>query len=161
MIEPPALAAARRSLDESGLLLLGENHGVRENPLLIRALLQAFGLTSLALEWDEDLAPVIRAARSAAGRGYGSSMARSFCICRRPGRQSCRSGRGRGPSAARPDPAPPLRCGRVQLPPRVVKHLDRPGQNGLPMYPVAPGAGWVGSSVSGPPTIGWHDAGCR
>jgi hypothetical protein len=61
VIEPPALAAARRSLDESGLLLLGEVHGVRENPLLIRALLQAFGLTSLALEWDEDLAPVIRA----------------------------------------------------------------------------------------------------
>jgi len=61
VIEPPALAAARRSLDESGLLLLGEMHGVRENPLIIRALLQAFGLTSLGLEWDEDLSPVIRA----------------------------------------------------------------------------------------------------
>jgi len=44
VIGPPALAAARQSLDESCLLLLGENHGVRENPLLIRALLQAFGL---------------------------------------------------------------------------------------------------------------------
>ena len=61
VIEPPALAAARRSLDSAGLLLLGEVHGVRENPLLIRALMQAFGLTSLALEWPEDLAPVIRA----------------------------------------------------------------------------------------------------
>ena len=61
MIEPPALAATRRSLDSSGLLLLGEVHGVRENPLLIRALMQAFGLTSLALEWPEDLAPVIQA----------------------------------------------------------------------------------------------------
>jgi erythromycin esterase-like protein len=60
-IESPALAAARRSLDSSGLLLLGEVHGVRENPLLIRALMQAFGLTSLALEWPEDLAPMIRA----------------------------------------------------------------------------------------------------
>jgi hypothetical protein len=39
----------------------GEIHGVGENPLLIRALMQAFGLTSLALEWPEDLAPVIRA----------------------------------------------------------------------------------------------------
>jgi hypothetical protein len=67
VIEPPALAAARRSLDESGLLLLGENHGVRENPLLIRALLQAFGLTSLALEWDEELAPMIRAFLGGAG----------------------------------------------------------------------------------------------
>jgi hypothetical protein len=61
VIEPPALAAARRSLDCAGLLLLGEVHGVRENPLLIRALLQAFGLTSLALEWSDDLAPAIAA----------------------------------------------------------------------------------------------------
>jgi erythromycin esterase-like protein len=61
VIEPAALAAARRSLDSSGLLLLGEAHGVRENPLLIRALMLAFGLTSLALEWPEDLAPAIRA----------------------------------------------------------------------------------------------------
>ena len=61
VIEPPALAAARRSLDSAGLLLLGEVHRVRENPLLIRALMQALGLTSLALEWPEDLAPTIRA----------------------------------------------------------------------------------------------------
>src|ERR1700751_5413140 len=61
MIEPSAGAAVRRSLDRSGLLLLGEIHGVQENPLLIRALMQAFGLTSLALEWPEDLAPTIRA----------------------------------------------------------------------------------------------------
>lgn len=61
VIEPAALAAARRSLDSAGLLLLGEIHGVRENPLLIRALMQAFGLTSLALEWPGDLAPVMRA----------------------------------------------------------------------------------------------------
>jgi hypothetical protein len=61
VIEPAALTAVGRSLDSSGLLLLGEMHGVRENPLLIRALMQAFGLTSLALEWPEDLAPVIQA----------------------------------------------------------------------------------------------------
>jgi erythromycin esterase-like protein len=61
LIEPPARAAAVRSLDSAGLLLLGEVHGVRENPLLIRALMQAFGLTSLALEWPEDLAPAIEA----------------------------------------------------------------------------------------------------
>ena len=61
VIEPRALEAARRSLEESGLLLLGEVHGVGENPLLIRALMQALGLTSLALEWPEDLAPVIGA----------------------------------------------------------------------------------------------------
>jgi hypothetical protein len=61
VIEPPALAATRRSLDSAGLLLLGEVHGVRENPLLIRALMQALGLTGLALEWPGDLAPIIRA----------------------------------------------------------------------------------------------------
>lgn len=60
-IEPPALEAARRSLDQSGLLLLGEVHGVRENPLLIRALMRAFGLNALALEWPDELAPVIDA----------------------------------------------------------------------------------------------------
>jgi hypothetical protein len=59
VIDPAALAAALQSLDSSGLLLLGEVHGVRENPLLIRALMQALGLTSLALEWPEDLAPMI------------------------------------------------------------------------------------------------------
>ena len=59
--EPAAMAAARRSLEESGLLLLGEVHGVRENPLLARALMQALGLSGLALEWHEDLAPVIEA----------------------------------------------------------------------------------------------------
>ena len=59
--EPAAAAAARQSLDDSGLLLLGEVHGARENPLLARALMQAFGITGLALEWDEDLAPVIEA----------------------------------------------------------------------------------------------------
>jgi hypothetical protein len=61
VIEPAALAAGRRSLDSAGLLLLGEVHGVRENPLLIRALMQAFGLASLALEWPEELTPMIDA----------------------------------------------------------------------------------------------------
>jgi hypothetical protein len=56
-IEPSALAAARRSVKESGFLLLGEVHGVRENPLVIRSLMRALGLGGLALEWHEDLAP--------------------------------------------------------------------------------------------------------
>lgn len=61
MTETGALAEALQSLESSGLLLLGEIHGVQENPLLIRALMKAFGLTSLALEWPEDLTPVIEA----------------------------------------------------------------------------------------------------
>ena len=59
--EPAAAAAAQQSLDDSGLLLLGEMHGAWENQLLARALMQAFGITRLALEWDEDLAAVIEA----------------------------------------------------------------------------------------------------
>jgi hypothetical protein len=58
VIEPSALAAARRSLEESGFLLLGEVHRGRENPLVIRALMRAFGLSGLALEWPEGLASV-------------------------------------------------------------------------------------------------------
>jgi hypothetical protein len=50
-VEPSALAAARRSLDESGLLLLGEIPGVAENPLVVRSLLHLLELTSVALEW--------------------------------------------------------------------------------------------------------------
>jgi hypothetical protein len=33
-LDPAAVEAAQRSLEESGLLLLGEVHGVQENPLL-------------------------------------------------------------------------------------------------------------------------------
>ncbi|TMR09541.1 hypothetical protein ETD86_43095 [Nonomuraea turkmeniaca] len=56
-VEPAALDRAERSLDESGLLLLGELHGVRENPLIILALMRLLGLTNLALEWPRELAP--------------------------------------------------------------------------------------------------------
>jgi hypothetical protein len=61
VVEPPARMAVQRSLDESRLLLLGEVHGVRENPLIIRALMQAFGLNALALEWPDELTPVMGA----------------------------------------------------------------------------------------------------
>lgn len=60
-VESSALEAARRSLDRSGLLLLGEVHGVRENPLLVHALLAALDADGLGLEWDEDLAPIMAA----------------------------------------------------------------------------------------------------
>jgi len=60
-IEPAARAAAERSAAESGFLLLGEVHGVRENPLIIAALLREFGLAGLALEWPDGLAAVVSA----------------------------------------------------------------------------------------------------
>ena len=55
-IDPAALAAARQSLDQSGLLLLGEVHGVRQNPLIVRALMVALDMSGLALEWPAALA---------------------------------------------------------------------------------------------------------
>src|SRR3984957_2898863 len=54
-IDPAALAAARQSLDQSGLLLLGEVHGVRQNPLIAAALMVALDMTGLALEWPAAL----------------------------------------------------------------------------------------------------------
>ena len=58
-IDPAALAAGRQSLDQSGLLLLGEVHGVRQNPLLARTLMAAFEVTGLALEWPAELAAAV------------------------------------------------------------------------------------------------------
>jgi hypothetical protein len=57
--EPAALAAARKSLGESGLLLLGEVHGVRQNPLIARTLMAQLEITGLALEWPAGLADVV------------------------------------------------------------------------------------------------------
>lgn len=58
-IEPAALTAARFSLERAGLLLLGEVHGVRQNPLLARALMVALDVTGLAMEWPADLAGAV------------------------------------------------------------------------------------------------------
>ncbi|MEV4105045.1 hypothetical protein AB0J42_32795 [Nonomuraea sp. NPDC049649] len=54
-MEEAALERARRSLLETGLLLLGEIPGVRENPLVILRLMRELELGSLALEWHADL----------------------------------------------------------------------------------------------------------
>jgi len=58
-IEPAALSAVQRSLEDSGLLLLGEVHGVRENPLIALALMKKLNITGLALEWPSEMAPAI------------------------------------------------------------------------------------------------------
>lgn len=56
-VEPDAEAAVRESLKSSGLLLVGECHGVAENPLIASALLEHFNLRGLALEWEEAMHP--------------------------------------------------------------------------------------------------------
>lgn len=55
-IDPDAREAASESLNRSGLILLGEVHGVRQNALAVRALMDALGATGLALEWPAGLA---------------------------------------------------------------------------------------------------------
>src|SRR5258708_26891507 len=78
-IERAALDAARRSLDDSGLLLLGEVHGVRQNALIARELMTALDITGPALEWPAGLA-------SAFGRFFDHGPgARSPPLLRRRG----------------------------------------------------------------------------
>jgi hypothetical protein len=65
LVEPPlewspeAEEAARRSVEETGLLLFGEVHGVVEVPGLILALARRLGLRGLALEWSPGLRPLV------------------------------------------------------------------------------------------------------
>ena len=47
-----ALARLERSLAGSGIVLVGEPHGVRETPAVLHALAQALGIRPLAFEWS-------------------------------------------------------------------------------------------------------------
>lgn len=49
----------KERLDQSHVFLLGERHGVAENPSIIYTVMRRFGFRSLALEWDEKLMPVV------------------------------------------------------------------------------------------------------
>jgi hypothetical protein len=50
-----AREAARTSLRDCGLLLLGEVHGVAENPLIIERVVGELGIKTIALEWPRGL----------------------------------------------------------------------------------------------------------
>jgi hypothetical protein len=56
-VDPDADAAVRRSLRRTGLVLLGEGHGIAQTPVLVDELIAWFGLGGIALEWHEDLRP--------------------------------------------------------------------------------------------------------
>jgi hypothetical protein len=56
-VDADADAAVRESLRRTGLVLLGEIHGVAQTPVLLEELIAWFGLGGIALEWHEDLAP--------------------------------------------------------------------------------------------------------
>jgi hypothetical protein len=51
-IDPVALDAARASLDEAGLLLIGEPHGVRETSNVLYHLARELGARAIAFEWS-------------------------------------------------------------------------------------------------------------
>jgi hypothetical protein len=54
-VDADAEAAVRESLRRSGLVLVGEIHGVAQMPVLLGELIAWFGLGGIALEWNEDL----------------------------------------------------------------------------------------------------------
>ena len=54
-VDPDADAAVRESLQRTGLVLLGEAHGMAQTPVLADELIAWFGLGGIALEWDENL----------------------------------------------------------------------------------------------------------
>lgn len=53
------LARARAAVAESGLLLLGETHGIRETPAVVYALVRELGLRGLGLEWPHEEADAV------------------------------------------------------------------------------------------------------
>lgn len=58
-----AEAAMNVSLDRTGLLLLGEVHGVRQTPRVIAALVELLDVRALALEWPAQLTSTVDAHR--------------------------------------------------------------------------------------------------
>lgn len=54
-----AVVAARKQLHDTGFFLMGETHGVSENPDIYYTLMKQLGCRGLALEWDEASSPQI------------------------------------------------------------------------------------------------------
>ncbi|SDH68577.1 hypothetical protein [Pseudonocardia oroxyli] len=59
VVDDDAARAMEDSLDCTGLLLLGELHGVRQTPQLIAALIEQLDIGVLALEWPQQLTPTV------------------------------------------------------------------------------------------------------
>src|SRR5690349_25011860 len=53
-LDPEALARSAATLAETGMLVVGEAHGVRETPSVLYALATALGSRALALEWSHE-----------------------------------------------------------------------------------------------------------
>ena len=59
IFDSDALQAARKQLDDTGIFLMGETHGVLENPDIYYTLMRKLQCRALALEWEEELSPTI------------------------------------------------------------------------------------------------------
>jgi hypothetical protein len=53
-LEPAALESAMESIQDAGLLFVGESHGVRENPDVLYVLAVELGARAIALEWSHE-----------------------------------------------------------------------------------------------------------
>lgn len=62
-VDPDARAAITASLDRTGLLLLGEIHGIRQTPHVVAALVELLDLRTVALKWPAPLTATVDAYR--------------------------------------------------------------------------------------------------
>ena len=53
-LEPVTVEGAMESIQDAGLLFVGESHGVRENPDVLYALAVELGAQAIALEWSHE-----------------------------------------------------------------------------------------------------------
>jgi hypothetical protein len=53
-LDPTALGAARNTLDATGLLVVGEPHGMSETPSVVYALARDLGIRAVAFEWSHE-----------------------------------------------------------------------------------------------------------
>jgi hypothetical protein len=53
-LDHAAIDAARRTLAETGLLLVGEPHGASETPAVLHALITTLGIRAVGFEWSHD-----------------------------------------------------------------------------------------------------------
>jgi hypothetical protein len=60
-VDAAAGVRLRAKLGAGGPILVGERHGVEQNPLVAYTLARRFGLRVLALEWSTDLQPAVDA----------------------------------------------------------------------------------------------------
>jgi hypothetical protein len=59
LVDPSADARLRAKAAAGGPILVGERHGIEQNPLVAYTLMRRLGIRVLALEWPRELEPVV------------------------------------------------------------------------------------------------------